>query len=165
MTLSRAVGRIPRSVLYGALKVTSAEGKKEMVLEMEMFPLLSLCFLPFRKVHSQVPSKAAVLQHQAKSSYEGEVGARHLLLEEQFAVGRTKTQIRNQSVSPSNALVIYNSSKQSRSLRTRRKLVNPFAASCTGGEGVDLQWECSKCPAEVFHGSRRGWLSNVRANL
>lgn len=47
MTLSSKVGRIHQSILYSALKITSAEGKKEMVLEMEIFPFLSLYFLSF----------------------------------------------------------------------------------------------------------------------
>lgn len=49
MTLSSKVGRIHQSILYSALKITSAEGKKEMVLEMEIFPFLSLYFLSFKK--------------------------------------------------------------------------------------------------------------------
>lgn len=47
MTLSSKVERIHQSILYSALKITSAEGKKEMVLEMEISPFLSLYFLSF----------------------------------------------------------------------------------------------------------------------
>lgn len=97
---------------------------------------------PFRKVHSEVPSKAAVLQHQGKSSSKGEVGARHLLLEEQFAVERTKMQIRNQSISPLNSLGIYNSLKRSRSLRTRREACKSIYCFLLWRGVVDLQVQC-----------------------
>jgi len=47
MTLCSKVRRIHWLILYSALKITSAEGKKEMVLEMEILPFLSLYFLSF----------------------------------------------------------------------------------------------------------------------
>lgn len=45
MTLCSKVGGIHQSILFGALKITSAEGKKETVLEMEISTLLPLYFL------------------------------------------------------------------------------------------------------------------------
>lgn len=86
MTLSSNTGRIHQSILCSALKITSAEGKKKRQCLKWKFP--HCIFSPFKKVHSNVPSKVVVLQHQGKSSYNGEVGARNLLLEEQICSGK-----------------------------------------------------------------------------
>lgn len=67
VTLSRAVGRIPQPILFGALKITSAEGeKKRWCLKWKCSRCCGSVLSPFRKVHSEVPSKAAVLQQQRK---------------------------------------------------------------------------------------------------
>lgn len=91
MTLSSKVWRIHQSLLYSALKITSAEGKKKRwCLKWKFSHFCHYIFSPFKKVHSNVPSKAAVLQHQGKSSYNREVGVRNLLLEEQICSGKDK---------------------------------------------------------------------------
>lgn len=144
VTLPRAAGRAPRPVLYRALKITSAEGERRRCLKWKCSHCCGSAVSPFRGVHSEVPSKAAPA---GKEQLQGEVGAGHLLPEEQFAVGRTKMQIRNQSIYPLNALVICNSSKRSH-LGPEGKLVNPFSASCTQGGVGDCQGD-----------AQRAWLS------
>lgn len=75
MTLPRALGRIPQSVLYSALKITSAEGKKEMVLEMEMFPLLQLCFLSLQKSPFRGAIKGSSIATAGKEQLQGGGGS------------------------------------------------------------------------------------------
>lgn len=47
VTLPSKAGRIHQWILYDALKIARAEGKKEMMLKMEISPFLSLYFFSF----------------------------------------------------------------------------------------------------------------------
>lgn len=115
---------------------------------MEMFPLLWLCFVSLQRSPFRGAIKGSRAAAAGKEQLQGEVGAGHLLPEEQFAVGRTKMQIRNQSICALNALVICNSSKRSH-LGQEGKLVNAFSASCTPGGAGDFQGDAQRCPTSA----------------
>lgn len=107
VTLSRAVRRIPQSLLYSALKITSAEREKEMVLEMEMLPLLWLCSLSLQKSPFRGAIKGSSVATAEKEQLQGRGGSQAPPPGGAICSGKDKkTQIRNQSISALNALVI-----------------------------------------------------------
>lgn len=69
------MGRVPQSVLFSALKITSAEGEKEMVLEMEMFPLLGLCSLSLQKSPFRGAIKGSSVATAEKEQLQGGGGS------------------------------------------------------------------------------------------